>query len=203
MIASKTRRNNFNLRRIHLGPYLTFLFENKDTMHYQVQEMLRAEHITKEEAIEHEVITYNELVPEKHQLTATLLVEFEDPVIRAVKLKELVGLENHLYLTIGDDEQVLASFDERQLTEDKLSSVQYIKFNIGEELTRAILGGAQIGVKSTHGACNYRNFSQDQQLGCRRFKLSLEDNSSANSFFYWRVLLLKSIRHHSFCFVTE
>ena len=59
-------------------------------MHYQVQEMLRAEHITKEEAIEHEVITYNELVPEKHQLTATLLVEFEDPVIRAVKLKELV-----------------------------------------------------------------------------------------------------------------
>ena len=166
-----------NLRRIHLGPYLTFLFENKDTMHYQVQEMLRAEHITKEEAIEHEVITYNELVPEKHQLTATLLVEFEDPVIRAVKLKELVGLENHLYLTIGDDEQVLASFDERQLTEDKLSSVQYIKFNIGEELTRAILGGAQIGVKSTHGACSYHEiFSQDQRNSVvEDLKLSLED----------------------------
>jgi len=166
-----------NLRRIHLGPYLTFLFENKDTMHYQVQEMLRAEHITKEEAIEHEVITYNELVPEKHQLTATLLVEFEDPVIRAVKLKELVGLENHLYLTIGDDEQVLASFDERQLTEDKLSSVQYIKFNIGEELTRTILGGAQIGVKSTHGACSYHEiFSQDQRNSVvEDLKLSLED----------------------------
>lgn len=166
-----------NLRRIHLGPYLTFLFENKDTMHYQVQEMLRAEHITKEEAIEHEVITYNELVPEKHQLTATLLVEFEDPVIRAVKLKELVGLENHLYLTIGDDEQVLASFDERQLTEDKLSSVQYIKFNIGEELTRAILGGAQIGVKSTHGACSYHEiFSQEQRNSVvEDLKLSLED----------------------------
>lgn len=166
-----------NLRRIHLGPYLTFLFENKDTMHYQVQEMLRAEHITKEEAIEHEVITYNELVPEKHQLTATLLVEFEDPVIRAVKLKELVGLENHLYLTIGDDEQVLASFDERQLTEDKLSSVQYIKFNIGEQLTRAILGGAQIGVKSTHGACSYHEiFSQEQRNSVvEDLKLSLED----------------------------
>lgn len=166
-----------NLRRIHLGPYLTFLFENKDTMRYQVQEMLRAEHITKEEAIEHEVITYNELVPEKHQLTATLLVEFEDPVIRAVKLKELVGLENHLYLTIGDDEQVLASFDERQLTEDKLSSVQYIKFNIGEQLTRAILGGAQIGVKSTHGACSYHEiFSQEQRNSVvEDLKLSLED----------------------------
>lgn len=166
-----------NLRRIHLGPYLTFLFENKDTMHYQVQEMLRAEHITKEEAIEHEVITYNELVPEKHQLTATLLVEFEDPVIRAVKLKELVGLENHLYLTIGDDDQVLASFDERQLTEDKLSSVQYIKFNVGEELTRAILGGAQIGVKSTHGACSYHEiFSQEQRNSVvEDLKLSLED----------------------------
>jgi hypothetical protein len=166
-----------NSRRIHLGPYLTFLFENKDTMHYQVQEMLRAEHITKEEAIEHEVITYNELVPEKHQLTATLLVEFEDPVIRAVKLKELVGLENHLFLTIGDDEQVLASFDERQLAEDKLSSVQYIKFNIGEELTRAILGGSQIGVKSTHGACSYHEIlSQDQRNSIvEDLKLSLED----------------------------
>ena len=146
-------------------------------MHYQVQEMLRAEHITKKEAIEHEVITYNEYVPEKHQLMATLLVEFDDSIKRAVKLKELVGLENHLYLAIGDDHQTLASFDERQLSEEKLSSVQYLKFDIGGELTRAIMSGAQIGLKSNHGACSYTEiFSQEQRNSVvEDLKLGLED----------------------------
>lgn len=152
-----------NERRVHLGPYLTFLFENKDTMHYQVQEMLRAEQISKDEAVEHEVSTYNELVPEPYELTATLLVEFTDATVRAVKLRELAGLENHISLVIGDDNKVPAEFDERQLSEDKLSSVQYIKFKVGESLTKAIFGGSQIAIKADHGACSYEEMLSQEQ----------------------------------------
>ena len=80
-------------RRVTVGNHLTFLFENVDTVVYQIQEMLRVERITDPTAIAHEVETYNELVPGRDELTATLLIEFEDPAERAVMLRALVGLE--------------------------------------------------------------------------------------------------------------
>ena len=79
-------------RRVALGPILTILFENTDTMRWQVQEMARAERMLRDEQIAHEVETYNELIPKPGELSASLLIEYETPDERAVKLHELLGL---------------------------------------------------------------------------------------------------------------
>ena len=85
-------------RRVHLGDALTFLFENRDTVRYQVQEMVRAERMVEEEAIAHELETYNELLGRKGELGAALLIEIDDPAERAVKLREWMGLPGCLYV---------------------------------------------------------------------------------------------------------
>jgi hypothetical protein len=117
-------------RRIHLGEYLTFLFENTDTVRYQIQEMMKAEQIVKEEAIQHEIDTYNELLG--------LLIEIADANERPQKLKDWLGLQEKVYLTLDSGERIYAEWDKRQIDEEKLSSVQYLKFNTSGNAPKAI-----------------------------------------------------------------
>ncbi len=119
-------------RRVHLGEALTFLFENRDTVRYQVQEMMRAEQIVKEADILHELETYNELLGGDGELGCTLLIEIDDPDERNVKLRDWLGLPSHLYALLDDGTRVPATFDARQVGEDRLSSVQYLKFKVGQ-----------------------------------------------------------------------
>jgi hypothetical protein len=119
-------------RRIHVGPRITYLFETYDTMWYQVQEMTRAERIVSDEGIMDELKAYNELIPDTNQLSASMLIEITDVEERKSFLSKIVDLPDHTYLMI-DDEKVLAEFDSRQGSEDKLSSVQYLKFNLNQE----------------------------------------------------------------------
>ena len=84
-------------RRVHVGPHLTFLFENHDTMRYQVLEMVRSERMVKDADIRHEIETYNEVLGGQGELGATLLVELEDPALRAEKLTQWLALPEHLY----------------------------------------------------------------------------------------------------------
>lgn len=121
-------------RRVHLAPYLTFLFENRDTVRYQMQEMLRAERIVKEADIRHELETYNELLGARGQLGCTLLIEIESPEERAEKLVRWRGLPEALFAQLPDGRRVRPSFDPRQVGEDRLSSVQYLKFDTGGEV---------------------------------------------------------------------
>ena len=116
-------------RRVHLGPHLTFLFENRDTVRYQVQEMMRAERIVKEADILHELETYNELLGDDGELGCTLLIEIEEPEDRDRLLKEWLPLMDHLYALLEDGTRVPASYDPRQVGEDRLSSVQYLKLD--------------------------------------------------------------------------
>jgi hypothetical protein len=118
-------------RRVHIGEYLTLLFENHLTMQYQIQEMVRTERMVKEADIQHEIDTYNELLGAEGELGCTLLIEIDDPAIRNVKLKEWWHLPERLYLLLEDGTRVRASFDERQRGGERLSSVQYMKFNTG------------------------------------------------------------------------
>src|SRR6186997_3226657 len=85
-------------RRIHVGSYLTFLFENHDTVLYQIQEMIRAENITKEPDIQHEMATYNELLGDKGELGCTLLIEIDDAAKRAELLVRWMDLPGTLYI---------------------------------------------------------------------------------------------------------
>lgn len=153
-----------NHRRLIVGDYLCFLFENRDTMIYQVQEMMRAEGIRDEQAIQHEIATYNELVPAPHELAATLLIEFADELVRRVKLKELVGLHEHIHLIIDGDYMIKALFDDRQMDPDKISSVQYIRFPLGPEATEAFLSAKNVELLTDHPACSYRQPLTPEQL---------------------------------------
>ena len=129
-------------RRIHVAGVLTFLFENTDTVRYQVQEMMRAERIVREVDVLHELETYNELLGGPGELGCTLLIEIDDAAERASKLAAWIELPWHLYAVVagpdGKHERVYARFDERQIGEEKLSSVHYLKFDTGGRVPTAL-----------------------------------------------------------------
>lgn len=125
-------------RRIHVGDHLTFLFENRVTVRYQVQEMMRAEQLVKETDIRHEIDTFNELLGGEGELGCTLLIEIETPEERDRLLKLWLGLPSHLYAALEDGTKVRASFDKRQVGDERLSSVQYLKFDTGGKVPVAL-----------------------------------------------------------------
>ena len=98
-------------------------------MRYQIQEMLRAERIVRESAIQHEIDTYNELLGGPGELGCTLLIEIGDPALRDRKLVEWWSLPEKIYLRLEDGTRIGAAFDERQRGDGRLSSVQYLKFD--------------------------------------------------------------------------
>lgn len=117
-------------RRVQVGP-LTFLFENADTVRYQVHEMLRAERLYRDAEVQHELDTYNELIGGPGELGCSLLIELPDPAERDVKLRAWLGLPERLYAKLPDGRRVRATYDHRQVGDDRLSSVQYLKFAVG------------------------------------------------------------------------
>jgi hypothetical protein len=126
-------------RRVHVGAHLTFLFENADTARYQVQEMMLAERIVKEADIQHELETYNEMLGGPGELGASLLIEIEDPNDRDAKLKAWTELPNTLYLELEDGTKIHPTVDPRQISEEgRLSSVHYLKFNVGGRVPVAV-----------------------------------------------------------------
>jgi hypothetical protein len=124
-------------RRVHVGP-LTFLFENAETVRYQVHEMARAERLYRDAEIQHEVDTYNELVGGPGELGCSLLIELADPAERDVKLRAWRALPEHLYAKLADGRRVRAVYDRRQVGDDRLSSVQYLRFPVGDVAPVAI-----------------------------------------------------------------
>ncbi len=124
VIAEKSRR------RLSVGDHLTLLFENGQTVWYQIEEMIRTERISAEAAIRHEIDTYNELLPRPGELSATMLIEYPDMQERDVALRELLGIERHLWIVI-DGRRESARFDTRQIDTDRVSSVQFVRFPLG------------------------------------------------------------------------
>ncbi len=120
-----------NLRRLAVGSHLTLLFENAQTVWYQIEEMIRTERLEAAEAIAHEIDTYNELLPGPTELSATMLVEYPEASQRDAALRRLVGLENHLWIVLGDRRE-RAVFDTRQMSTDRISAVQFVRFPLGQ-----------------------------------------------------------------------
>jgi len=119
-------------RRLAVGSHLTFLFENTATVWYQIEEMIRSERMTDDGAIQHEIDTYNELIPARGEISATLLIEFAEAKERDATLRRLVGIEKNLWLKLGDV-RVPLKFDERQMSSERVSSVQFVRFEVGME----------------------------------------------------------------------
>jgi hypothetical protein len=116
-------------RRVSVGDCVTLVFENHDTVFFQVQEMLRAEHITDLDAVREELEVYNALLPNPGQLSATMLIEITDAEDIAARLLEFSGIDECLFLDIGS-ERVRAEFEPGRSRADKLSAVQYVRFTL-------------------------------------------------------------------------
>lgn len=126
-------------RRVPVGGHVTLHFENRDTMHYQVQEMLRAEESwLRDGALEDELAAYNPLIPQHGELSATMMIEYETAQERARMLPQFVRIDQHLWLQIGDTPRIRAQFDRGQIDEHKVSSVQYVKFALSDEQRRLL-----------------------------------------------------------------
>jgi hypothetical protein len=139
-------------RRILLGDTFTFLFENRDTVRYQVQEMMRAEKLVREADIAHELATYNDLLGGPGELGCTLLVGIEDETRRAELLREWLALPHHIWAKMPDGSLVRPRFDARQVGDERLSSVQYLKFALGDEAPVELgidLPGLDVSVATT------------------------------------------------------
>jgi peroxiredoxin len=119
-------------RRITIAGVLTFLFENRATIRYQVLEMVRAEKIIREADIQHEIATYNELLGGPGELGCTLLIGIDDPRERQEKLARWLALPHHIYIEAEDGRRIRGTWDPRQVGDMRLSSVQYIRFPVGE-----------------------------------------------------------------------
>jgi len=136
-------------RRIHLGEHLTFLFESTDTILYQVQEMMRLEQTVRESEIQHEIDTYNQLLGDSGELGCTLLIEIDNQAERDVKLKAWLDLPKHLYIALADGTRARATWDPAQIGDTRLSSVQYLKFRVGQ-------GQQPVEIGCDHPALNLR-----------------------------------------------
>jgi hypothetical protein len=124
-------------RYVALGKNVTFLFENRDTVLFQIQEMLRTERITNEKAIAHELATYNELVPGRSELSATAFIEYPDRDERERMLVALAGVEDDFYLEAGGA-RIPVTPDLRGTDATRTMAVQYVKFALTDAARAAI-----------------------------------------------------------------
>jgi hypothetical protein len=116
-------------RRFAVGDKITFVFENRDTVLFQIQEMVRVERLVREEAILHEVETYNILIPDPGQISATMLIEIQDLTSIKAVLDGLVGITRDRVSLSFAGEKIHPSFDEGQSEEGRISAVQYVRFS--------------------------------------------------------------------------
>jgi hypothetical protein len=139
-------------RTVPLGGHLTLLFEDELTIRYQVQEMLRIERIFEEQGIQHELDSYNPLVPDGSNWKATMLIEYPDAEERKRKLAELKGIEGRVWIEVQGGERVYAIADEdlERETEEKTSSVHFLRFELGTPLREALRRGAGVTVGVDH-----------------------------------------------------
>lgn len=141
-------------RRVHIGPHLTLLFEDRLTMQYQVQEMLRAERIFESEGIEEELAAYNPLIPDGDNLKATMLIEYADVEERQEALSRMQGIEDRVWVRVAGFDPVHAIADEDldRTTEEKTSSVHFLRFQLTPEMIAAAREGAALSMGVDHPA---------------------------------------------------
>jgi hypothetical protein len=118
-------------RRVAVGDRVTLVFENRETLRFQVQEMCRVERIDDPRAVQHELDVYNELMPPPGGLSATLFIEIPELHTIKAELDRLVGLDEHVSLCLGDA-AIPAVFDAKQMEEERISAVQYIRFDLDD-----------------------------------------------------------------------
>ena len=139
-------------RRVALGPNATLYFEDRITMQYQIQEILRIENIAETAAIEEELAAYNPLIPDGANWKATFMIEYQDEGERRAALGRLIGIERRIWVRVGDHDQVfpIANEDLQRETEDKTSAVHFLRFELSASMTESAKAGAEIHIGVAH-----------------------------------------------------
>ncbi len=133
-------------RRVALGPHANLYFEDRLTIQYQVQEMLRIERIFEAAGIEEELSAYNPLIPDGSNWKATFMLEYDNEDERRAALAQLLGVEDRVWMRVGDHPPVYAIADEdlERATAEKTSSVHFVRFQLTPEMVASAQGGAAI-----------------------------------------------------------
>jgi hypothetical protein len=144
-------------RQVGIGPNLTLYFEDRLTMRYQVQEMLRAERIFEAEAIAEELEAYNPLIPDGNNLKATMMLEYPEVDERRVALERLSGIEDGVYLEVGILGRVFAYADEDLPRSDssKTSAVHFLRFELDAAMRVSLKAGAKLRLGVDHDHYRY------------------------------------------------
>jgi hypothetical protein len=139
-------------RTLHLGQHLTVIFEDELTIRYQVQEMLRVERIFEEQGIQDEIDAYNPLIPDGSNFKATLMIEYEDVEERREALSKLKGIEDRVWVRVEGCPSVFAIADEdlERETEEKTSSVHFLRFELTREMAESLKYGVALAVGVDH-----------------------------------------------------
>ena len=144
-------------RRIEIGPNLSLYFEDRLTIQYQVQEMLRIEKIFEAEGIEEELTVYNALIPDGGNLKCTAMLEFADEAVRRKRLAELVAIEHEVWVQVDGHDKIFAISNEdlERSTEEKTSAVHFMRFELSTEMINALRSGARLSFGTDHAGYPY------------------------------------------------
>jgi hypothetical protein len=148
-------------RRVDIGPNLSLYFEDRLTIQYQVQEMLRIERIFEADAIEEELEAYNPLIPDGSNLKCTAMLEFGDVALRKKRLAELVGMEHTVWARVDGHDKVfaIANEDLERSTDEKTSAVHFMRFEFIREMIQELLGGADLEF-----GCDHENYTHSVEV---------------------------------------
>jgi hypothetical protein len=139
-------------RKVHVGPVATLYFEDRQTIQYQVQEMLRVERIFEADGIEEELQAYNPLIPDGSNWKATFMIEEPDVDRRRVLLASLIGVEDRIWVRVNDNAPVYAIADEDldRDTAEKTSSVHFLRFELTDKMVADVRQGASLSIGIDH-----------------------------------------------------
>ena len=145
------------LREVNLGEHLRILFENKKTVQFQIQEMLRIEKIFEADGIQEELDVYNSLVPEGSNLKATMMIEYTNVEERTAALSKLIGVERSIYFQVGNHDKVFAICNEDmdRETEVKTSAVHFMRFEFDQNMMVDFGSKAPVKVGVSHPHYDY------------------------------------------------
>jgi hypothetical protein len=140
------------LRNVHVGPNMTWCFEDYTTIRYQILEMLRAERIFESEGIQGELEAYNPLIPDGSNWKVTLLLEFPDPDVRRTALEKLIGVEDRCWIRVSEMQRVFAVADEdmERENDEKTSAVHFLRFELSPSMVDAMKSGASLCIGVDH-----------------------------------------------------
>jgi len=144
-------------RQVALGPNATLYFEDRLTLLYQIQEMLRIEKVFEADGINEELEAYNPMIPSGRNFKATFMIEYADATVRAAQLEKMVNIEDLVWMQVGEHDKIWAIADEdlERSNDTKTSAVHFMRFEISDEMAQELKAGADLQIGVQHAVYTY------------------------------------------------